>query len=532
MDARELFEKGIQSFGTGQYVEALEHLERISHQDTDPEGIYVDLAGSFISECYKCHAIKCISLGEEKEALKVLEKGLQRVSGHREMEFYRGVAYNNIMNFPMAIRILEGLLGGDPGNMALVTCLSTTLLNLGNIDRVEQLAGKALRLNPDMMLRLAVARFRLKKYTEAEDLLSRAISGKSPFEEAETMRLAVLLILKRHDEAMRQAEALLPQVKEKKSLGLPLAYLRNRIGTPSSDPGVREVLGSYADLQPGESEIKRWADNLFHHTLSIDVMAVPFQAQRSELLKNDWFRGLLVQHYQKMIVQGVDLPDLYFRLGREFQRINQHREAAEYLQKCLEKAPHFLPAKISLAFAYLEQGADDDASGCFEEIRQDFRNMPGLLMRSGDSAFDENAYKGKENHLRAELQVLLAAAKDSPGYADIYYSIGRIHFLLEDPENALSYFDRASLINPNFIRANIAKAVTLMQLNRTEQAREILDGLSGNSELLGKILFFYGQLMLRKGNQAKAAELLREAAGMENEYAVRARELLAQSGLS
>lgn len=528
MEARDYFEDGVKCFSSGLYEEALDRFGRITHAETDPEGIYVDLAGAFVNESYKCLAIKLISQRQDKEAVKVLGKALERLPGNPEFEFFRGIAYNNAMNFPLAIRALEGILEKDPANPSLVTSLALSLLNIGNIDRMEEVARKVLRLNAELFHLLAIARFRMKRYSEAEDLLHRAVTEKTPFEEARLKRIAVLIMLRQHDDALREVEDILPHSADPAAYLKPVAYLRNRVGARSEHPALIELLAADPGLSPTENEIRKWSEELFYRTLTIDILALPFQGERGNLVSNDWFRGLLVSHYQKMILEGVDLPELYFRLGREFQRLNQFDQAVDYFRKCLGKAPHFLPAKISLAFAFKEHDRTEEAIRTFEELCADFRNMPGMMLQSGDTIFDEAAYKGKEAYLRAELQVLLAAAEHNLAYADVYYSIGRIHYLLEDPEQALEFFDKANLINPNFIRANIGKAVTLMQLNHADQARDILNNLSGNSTLYGKLLFNLARLYLRAGNAGRSGELLREASGLDNEYAVMAREALEQ----
>jgi tetratricopeptide (TPR) repeat protein len=528
METKQAFEEALSQFSKGLYHKALQSFKDVTASEADPDGMFPSLAKGFVLECYKLLGIKYTSQELYKQALDTLEQAQRDFPDNRYIKFHRAIALNNSLNFPVAVQLFEAIFNAEPSFPSIRICLAIALLNLGNVERMELILRDALALPPfDATLYhlSAMGKYRRQKYSEVESLIKQSLKFKKPFPEAQINLVGCLLVLKRYEEAFRILAELLPFVKQKAPLQMPLRFLQARLQLPNDHPVLREHLtGKEATVT--ETAIRRWVEDRFYHTIPIDVLALPFQDSEGELIRNSWFRKLLVKHYQNMILEGVELPELYFRVGRESQRLKKHTDAMDYFRKALVKNPNFLPAKVSMAFCLKEIGKHEEALATFEEIYQDFKSLPEMVLFSAETTVAEPMLGDRTDLLRSELNILLMALNQNPHFADLYYNIGRIYSFLEDPEQALSFFDKATVLNPGFIRANIAKAVTLMQLNQTDKARDILNSLTTTNTLYAKVVYNLAVLYHQKGLQEKSRALLQELVDSGSEFASLAREVL------
>lgn len=532
LEIKQIFEEALQQHSKGLYHKALASFKEVAGRDEEPDRIYYSLARGFILECYKLLGVKYISQELYKNAMDTIDEALAEFPGNPHIMFQRGIALNNAQNFPASVRVFESIFSTDPNFPAIRLCLGIALINLGNLDRTDTILRDALSLPPHdatFYHLLAIAHFRRHQYQEVESLILRALELKQPYPEAQINLIGAYIVLKQNEDAYRHLLSILPFVKNRAILLPPLIYLTRRLQISPDDPAVIDFLREQpAAGNVTEAEIRRWAEERFYQTLLIDVLSLPFQDSEGELNRHAWFRGLLIKQYQRMIQDGMDLPELYFQLGRELQRVKKYSEALDYFRKCLAAKPSFLPAKISMAFTVKEMGDHADALARFEDIYQSFKSTPDMVLYSGESNLEEAIDPLKADHLKAELKILVMALSQNPDFADLHYNIGRIHYLLDDPEQALNYFSKACLLNPNFIRANIGKAIALMQLNQTEQSREVLTNLSQNNNLCAKITYNLAILHYQQGNHARARALLQELIPLNNEFSGIARETLAK----
>jgi tetratricopeptide (TPR) repeat protein len=67
---------------------------------------------------------------------------------------------------------------------------------------------------------------------------------------------------------------------------------------------------------------------------------------------------------------GQEDPRVEHYLGTALAHVGRYKEAVEHYQKALEMKPDLLPARLSLAFAYLNLGKRDDAKREFHSLCQ------------------------------------------------------------------------------------------------------------------------------------------------------------------
>jgi tetratricopeptide (TPR) repeat protein len=526
-----LFEEALGEFGKGLYHKAIASFREAIARDSEDDGTYAALSKGFILECYKLLGIKYTSQQLHKQALDILEQGLAEYPDNRVLLFYKGVILNNSGNFPVSVRMFESIFALEPGFPSIRVCLGIALLNVGNLDRTEEILHGAISLPPfdaTVYHLLAIARFRRHAFPEVEKMVRRALELKRPFPEAQLDLMAVCIVLKRYGDAFQILEELIPFLKQRNRFQVPLGFLAQKLRLQPDHPLLRKYAAGRSDGEINEAAARKWVDERFHKTIEIDVQAIPFQDPEGDIIRNSWFRQLLVKHYQNLLVDGIDLPEVYFRLGREAQRLKKHSEALEHFRRCLARNPSFIPAKISLAFCYKDLGRTREAIETFEESYRDFKSVPETILFSNETAADEKLGNEKAEQLRAEIHILNLALGQNPGFADLYYNLGRLYYYLEQPDEAYQNFEKACTLNPFYVRAVIGQALTLMQLNQTERASELLNTLTTRNNLFWKVVYNLAILHHRNGDTARARELLEELLPLENEFAAMARDLLAR----
>jgi len=529
MKTKQSFEKAFDFFSRGRYHQAVAAFKRISRQKDSSEETYVSLSKEFLLESYKLLGIKYISQELFQKAREMLDKGLEEFPENQYLRFYKGVVFNNASNFPEALVMFESISAEDPDFPSIKIVMGITLLNMGQLERVENTLRGIMVLPPfdaTAHYLLGITHFRQLNFEAVGEYLRRTLELKKPFPEAQINMIAVHIISERYSEAFSMMSDLLPFVRNPKSLLIPLTFLKHQLNKDATDPIIRDYLGETDTQPPTPNEITQWVDRQFYQVIPIDVLSLPFHDSEGELVKHAWFRNILIHHYQQMIISGKDVPELHFRLGREYQRTKKYELAIRHFQKCLDRNPEFLPAKISMAFSYKEQNQLVKARKLFEQIYTDFKSMPDMILRSGEEKMDDEVLSVQKEDLEKELKILQMATQKNPHFADLYYNIGRIHYILDDPEQALSYFDKACTLNPNFIRANIGKAVALMQCKKIDQAHDILNNLSSCTYLYSKITYTLAVLYHFEGRIDKTRQLLDELITKENDFSEIAREML------
>ncbi|MDW3221302.1 MAG: tetratricopeptide repeat protein [Paracoccaceae bacterium] len=80
-----------------------------------------------------------------------------------------------------------------------------------------------------------------------------------------------------------------------------------------------------------------------------------------------------------------------------------------------------------------------------------------------------------------------------PNYAEGFNQRAYIHFLREDYQNALVDLDQALKLSPSHVAAQSGRALTLMNLGRTDEARDqLLSALENNPWLSERFLLLEG----------------------------------------
>jgi tetratricopeptide (TPR) repeat protein len=126
----------------------------------------------------------------------------------------------------------------------------------------------------------------------------------------------------------------------------------------------------------------------------------------------------------------------------------------------------------------------------------------------------------RKGRRKEALQHLTDAVRLDPGFVDAHISLGAFYDDADQSALALDHFNRASLLDPQSLWANVAKAAVLLTLNRPVEAEQaarralqLSPGLVEAHYLLGSALMVQEKITpLNRLRLTEAAEHLRIAA--------------------
>jgi len=150
-------------------------------------------------------------------------------------------------------------------------------------------------------------------------------------------------------------------------------------------------------------------------------------------------------------------------------------ETISYCQKAIDLKPNYLDAHIQLALVYEQKG----------DLEETVNRLEGALDKLRGVSFQRGSS--------------LAGAA-----AEIYFQLGRVHFNLEQFDEAVNMFEQSVIVMPEYANARYALALSYQVKGRFEDALtqyQIVNQLvPGNEEVLAKI----GQLTAQLTPQAPA----------------------------
>lgn len=155
----------------------------------------------------------------------------------------------------------------------------------------------------------------------------------------------------------------------------------------------------------------------------------------------------------------------------------------EFLAEC---------ANMSGTFNFLK-GKSEEAKKDFEkslEAQPDNANshikMASLFMEKSQD----------ESSLNEALKCFEKALQHKPEDPDIYYHRGQIYFLTQDYDNALLNYDKSIALDPNFLFAEIQKAVALYRSQRIDEAEQVFVEAEKRFPDSPDVSYYHGEILL------------------------------------
>ncbi len=518
IDSKEIFDEAVKDFDNGLFNRAIVGFYKIIEKKEDY--VLSEVAKEFIFEAHQKSALKYISEEIYGKALDEIKKSEEIGHSSKINNFLRGLIYNNLGEFSKSYSIFKELYENSGKAVEGISiCYAIILLNIGFLEEAEHVLDETEDIPPyssRINYLKSILNFRLANYDNVEKLLINSLNLRKPNVEAEKALIAFKLYSGKYEEAAVLIENIFDFLKDFDKLDflIPILFLSKYFQIRFSNKSILEYLKENSNnVKISEKSLEKWIDNEFYRTLSISLDFLPNLIPPQDSIRNSWFRLSLINFYKGLIDRGMRNFMIFFNLGREYQRLRKRKEAITYLEMSVKLNPDYISAKISLAFAYKYIGEKEKAIPIFEEIIESFNNEVEINFKSNKFLTEIEGYTDNKKLLQKELSIYFLAIKTNPGFADLYYNVGRIYYHLDDPPKAYEYFEKAYKLNPEFTRAKIGMAFALIQLNRVGEASNILNEVKNEKSLFERIaynLFLLYKEIGDKKNMEKYREILKK----------------------
>lgn len=200
------------------------------------------------------------------------------------------------------------------------------------------------------------------------------------------------------------------------------------------------------------------------------------------------------------------LADIYFESGRE-------DEAILLLDAVEPKTQGFIDANILLAEIYASQGLYDVAVHKIEQLETDYLEADEVKLLVGETYF---AYGFFEEALEAFNQV------NPESYAqaniDIVQRLATCWYEVGEYERALPYFEQVMTKQSQTPADEFAYARALIQVDRPEQAKQVLENLIASEPAYTQAVALLVELLLESDDEAHVLQVIEDGL-KHNEFA-------------
>lgn len=200
-----------------------------------------------------------------------------------------------------------------------------------------------------------------------------------------------------------------------------------------------------------------------------------------------------VPQFEELDRQIPHQPVIRLQLAAAYTQQGRPREALAQLDSVATKSDKLSEYHLERGRALLLLGRLDEAFAAGNAAQRLAPQMPQPYMLMGHILAQRGNLKGAE-------QKFSKAAEVDPSFVPAHLTAGRLHLIAKDPGSALKEFDAAVEADPNSLAAAIAKATTLAQQNRRQDAIEFVEATlrsgkrdAGFSSLLGALYAADGQ---------------------------------------
>ncbi|MBI3665779.1 MAG: tetratricopeptide repeat protein [Acidobacteria bacterium] len=205
-------------------------------------------------------------------------------------------------------------------------------------------------------------------------------------------------------------------------------------------------------------------------------------------------------------------PEFILEAGGILLKAGFPGAAGEFLQAALRQAAS-PEIRFLLAQAYADQG---EAAKAFEEVEAAWRAQPD---RADYLLFEGRLYQ-KAGNPQAALKVLQQAARLDPGSAEVPYSMGFSHYVLEQYDEAAARLSEAIEKNPKFDRAYFLLAIVKLTSGKAEEARDQLEKALALNRSNAYYRCIYGMALTAQARFDEAVPALQGAIAASPNYAL------------
>lgn len=230
------------------------------------------------------------------------------------------------------------------------------------------------------------------------------------------------------------------------------------------------------------------------------------------------FVTLLQSHRQEEALKVLDEAARQVNAGPEFQiglgelYANYVLQAPSQRQKIRPRAVPVLDRaeqagvgdamlRLRMAEAYDVLGAPEKAAALYLELLKKLPDVPAVRDQLRAKLADLYMRVSDRTNAIAQLQ---AVVKDDPTNPQLYYYLGFLCYGANQPEQAVDYFKKALLLNPDFAEAYYQLALAQLRLNKSKEALDTLEKARSKSPA-NFLLEFYSGLAWSEQKEYTAA---------------------------
>ena len=205
----------------------------------------------------------------------------------------------------------------------------------------------------------------------------------------------------------------------------------------------------------------------------------------------------------------------YLLLGLSYYDQGEHARAIANYSKAIEFAPEYVTAYANRGLSYAMKKDYDRALQDFDRaIELDPSYMQAYYFR----AFT-NQKSGKLRAAVDDFSMALTLATDEDETATIYYNRGRVYTDLRGYDSALSDYNEAIRINPEFSRAYFSRGLLHHERKRVDEAIADYSRTISLDNRHARAFFNRGLLYRKSGSDFRAMKDFEAATDIEPTYA-------------
>jgi tetratricopeptide (TPR) repeat protein len=200
-----------------------------------------------------------------------------------------------------------------------------------------------------------------------------------------------------------------------------------------------------------------------------------YQAGTAAAANNDFKTA--EAHFEKVVRLVPQIEEGHSALGAVLAHLGKLPQAIKELETALKLKPDDISAQTNLALAYEQTGANQRAIVLFKSVEADTQRKPAADVSHALPAFFLAAYArslAATGQLQEAVAKMKIASSESPKSAELHDALGSLHGQQRSWPSAVSEFQEAIRLNPQFAAAHMHLGMALLAEQQTAVAIEEL----------------------------------------------------------
>lgn len=212
------------------------------------------------------------------------------------------------------------------------------------------------------------------------------------------------------------------------------------------------------------------------------------------LSRDEWTKAL--PYFEKAAETDNDYAEAWYQAGFCYGMLSRHTDALRATKQAIKLRPDW-------AEAFLNMGASYYALGQYKDAADSYKQAIKLDQYNSDAQYSLGLTYGKLNRTDEEILAYKRAIALRPNHTNAYERIGLAYFKIRKFNEALSAFEMLKTLKGE-AKAYNYMGETLIELNRPEDAKEVLQQAVGINSEFEKARYNLGRAHLKLGERDSA----------------------------